>query len=144
MHDLTPGTRKDSRHVAIIMDGNGRWARSHGKPRLFGHEAGGEHEAIVNAPSMISCFLPSAENQNRPGEEKSSLINIGEFLKRELKNMMGDDVRLCQSAAERSARIRQKAVTDNEKAKIGSWEHLGSTTEAGGNPSRSNPCKSNS
>jgi len=102
MHDLTPEDLKRLPcHVAIIMDGNGRWALSRGKPRLFGHRNGVENvRAIVNSAfeigiPYITLYAFSTENQNRPGEEKSGLmLLLEEFLKRELKNMMGDGVRL--------------------------------------------------
>jgi undecaprenyl diphosphate synthase len=102
MHDLTPeDLERLPRHVAIIMDGNGRWARSQGKPRLFGHRNGVENvRAIVDKAfeigiPYITLYAFSTENQNRPGEEKSGLMHLlEEFLKRELKNMMGDEVRL--------------------------------------------------
>ncbi|MBT3636185.1 MAG: di-trans,poly-cis-decaprenylcistransferase [Opitutae bacterium] len=102
MHDLTPeDLERLPRHVAIIMDGNGRWARSRGKPRLFGHRNGVENvKAIVDKTfeigiPYITLYAFSTENQNRPGEEKSGLMRLlEEFLKRELKNMMGDGVRL--------------------------------------------------
>jgi len=102
MHDLTPeDMERLPSHVAIIMDGNGRWARSRGKPRLFGHRNGVENvRAIVKTAFEIgiphlTLYAFSTENQNRPGEEKSGLMRLlEEFLKRELKNMMGDDIRL--------------------------------------------------
>ena len=102
MHDLTPeDIERLPRHVAVIMDGNGRWARSRGKPRLFGHRNGVENvRAIVDTAfevgiPYITLYAFSTENQNRPGEEKSGLMRLlEEFLKRELKNMMGDGVRL--------------------------------------------------
>jgi len=102
MHDLTPeDIERLPRHVAIIMDGNGRWARSRGKPRLFGHRNGVENvRTIVDTAfeigiPYITLYAFSTENQNRPGEEKSGLMRLlEEFLKRELKNMMGDEVRL--------------------------------------------------
>ena len=102
MHDLTPeDLERLPRHVAIIMDGNGRWARSRGKPRLFGHRNGVENvRAIVDTAfevgiPYITLYAFSTENQKRPGEEKSGLMRLlEEFLKRELKNMMGDQVRL--------------------------------------------------
>ena len=102
MHDLTPeDIERLPRHVAVIMDGNGRWARSRGKPRLFGHRNGVENvRAIVDKAfeigiPYITLYAFSTENQNRPGEEKSGLMHLlEEFLKRELKNMMGDQVRL--------------------------------------------------
>ena len=102
MYDLTPeDLERLPRHVAVIMDGNGRWARSRGKPRLFGHRNGVENvRAIVDTAfevgiPFITLYAFSTENQNRPGEEKSGLMHLlEEFLKREFKNMMGDGVRL--------------------------------------------------
>jgi undecaprenyl diphosphate synthase len=102
MHDLTPeDLEKLPRHVAIIMDGNGRWARSRDKPRLFGHRNGVENvRTVVNTAFRIgvpylTLYAFSAENQNRPGTEKTGLMRLlEEFLKRELKTMMGDGVRL--------------------------------------------------
>jgi len=102
MYDLTPeDLERLPRHVAVIMDGNGRWARSRGKPRLFGHRNGVENvKSVVNTAFQIgipyvTLYAFSTENQNRPGEEKSGLMRLlQEFLKRELKTMMGDEVRL--------------------------------------------------
>ena len=102
MHDLTPDDiERLPRHVAIIMDGNGRWAQSRGKPRLFGHRNGVENvRSIVNTAFKIgvpylTLYAFSTENQNRPGEEKSGLMRLlEEFLKRELKTLMGDSIRL--------------------------------------------------
>ena len=88
-------------HVAIIMDGNGRWARSHGKPRLFGHRNGVENvRSVVNTArevgvSYMTLYAFSQENQNRPTDEKSGLMRLlEEFLKRELKTMQKDGIRL--------------------------------------------------
>jgi undecaprenyl diphosphate synthase len=102
MYDLTPeDMERLPRHVAIIMDGNGRWARSRGKPRLFGHRNGVENvRTVVNTAFKIgvpylTLYAFSTENQNRPGEEKSGLMRLlEEFLKRELKTLMGDSIRL--------------------------------------------------
>jgi len=83
------------------MDGNGRWARSRGKPRLFGHRNGVENvRTVVNTAFKIgvpylTLYAFSTENQKRPGEEKSGLMRLlEEFLKRELKTLMGDRIRL--------------------------------------------------
>ncbi len=88
-------------HVAIIMDGNGRWARSRKRPRLFGHRNGVENvRSVVNAAReigvpYITLYAFSAENQNRPEDEKSGLMKLlEEFLKRELKAMLRDGIRL--------------------------------------------------
>ena len=89
------------RHVAIIMDGNGRWAKSRRRPRLFGHRNGVENvRSVVNTAREIgvpylTLYAFSAENQNRPEEEKSGLMRLlEEFLKRELNAMLRDGIRL--------------------------------------------------
>ena len=70
------------KHVAIIMDGNGRWARSRGKPRLFGHRNGVKNvRSVVNAAReigvpYITLYAFSTENQNRPDDEKSGLMRL--------------------------------------------------------------------
>ena len=88
-------------HVAIIMDGNGRWAKSRKRHRLFGHRNGVENvRSVVNAAReigvpYITLYAFSAENQGRPAEEKSGLMRLlEEFLKRELKSMLHDGIRL--------------------------------------------------
>jgi undecaprenyl diphosphate synthase len=89
------------KHVAIIMDGNGRWARSRGKPRIFGHRNGVKNvRSVVNAARefnvpYITLYAFSTENQNRPDDEKSGLMRLlEEFLKRELTSMLKDGIRL--------------------------------------------------
>lgn len=88
-------------HVGIIMDGNGRWARSRKRPRLFGHRNGVENvRSVVNAAReigvpYITLYAFSAENQNRPEGEKSGLMKLlEEFLTRELQAMLRDGIRL--------------------------------------------------
>ena len=89
------------RHVAIIMDGNGRWARSRGKPRLYGHHKGVENVRCVvdTAKEMgipyLTLYAFSVENQNRPPDEITGLMRLlREFLKKEIRNMVRDGVRL--------------------------------------------------
>lgn len=79
------------RHVAIIMDGNGRWARSRGKPRHAGHRAGVKAtRGIVEAAAergveALTLFAFSSENWSRPEEEVSSLMSLFfEVLQREV------------------------------------------------------------
>mgnify|MGYP001461718413 CR=1 FL=1 len=88
-------------HVAIIMDGNGRWAQSKGKPRLFGHRNGVENvRSVVNTARelgipYVTLYAFSQENQSRPVAEKSGLMKLlEEFLKIELKSMVRDGIRL--------------------------------------------------
>ena len=88
-------------HVAIIMDGNGRWARNRGKPRLFGHHKGVENvRRVVDAAKeagvpYLTLYAFSVENQNRPLDEVTGLMRLlREFLKKEIRNMVRDGVRL--------------------------------------------------
>lgn len=102
MNQLSPEEKNNlPRHVALIMDGNGRWAKSRRMPRLFGHRNGVENvRAVVNTAkevgvTYITLYAFSTENQNRPKDEKSGLMKLlEEFLKRELRSMMEDGIRL--------------------------------------------------
>jgi len=88
-------------HVAVIMDGNGRWARGQGKPRHSGHRAGVKSvRATVEAAaergvSYLTLFAFSSENWARPEEEVSSLMGLFvEALRREVKELHRNNVRL--------------------------------------------------
>jgi len=88
-------------HVAIIMDGNGRWATGRGLPRAAGHRAGVENiRSIVRAcPDLQIRFLTlyafSTENWNRPGPEVNILMTLfAEFLDRETHNLHDENVRI--------------------------------------------------
>ena len=73
---------KVPRHVAIIMDGNGRWARARGLPRFRGHAAGMTsvrevvEGAIAAGVRVLTLFAFSQENWNRPGPEVSALMRL--------------------------------------------------------------------
>jgi undecaprenyl diphosphate synthase len=89
------------RHVAIIMDGNGRWAKARGLPRPLGHKAGvAAFRPIVEAcgewgVETLSLFAFSTENWARPKEEVSALMGlIEEYFNRELQNLLDRNVRL--------------------------------------------------
>lgn len=70
------------RHIAIIMDGNGRWARKRGLPRVAGHRAGAENlRRIINACvdigiEILTIYAFSTENWDRPESEVRGLMNI--------------------------------------------------------------------
>lgn len=70
------------RHVAIIMDGNGRWAKQRGKERTHGHHAGAEtvykiiEEAARLGVKFLTLYTFSTENWNRPQKEVSALMNL--------------------------------------------------------------------
>ncbi len=89
------------RHVAIIMDGNGRWANQRGLPRLEGHRAGAESvRAIVRACGelgigYLTLYAFSSENWSRPKAEVSALMHLLEFyLQREVAELDKSNVRL--------------------------------------------------
>ena len=74
--------QKLPRHIAIIMDGNGRWAKLHGKPRSYGHQYGVESvrkviEAAVDQKiEYLTLYTFSSENWNRPDEEVQALMGL--------------------------------------------------------------------
>lgn len=89
------------RHVAIIMDGNGRWAKSKGKLRTFGHKAGVEavrasvRFARTKGIEALTLFAFSSENWKRPQEEVGVLMELFNLvLSSEVKKLHKNDVRL--------------------------------------------------
>ena len=89
------------RHVAIIMDGNGRWAQQRGLPRVAGHRAGAEavrrtlQAAADNDVEVLTLYAFSSENWRRSAEEVSDLTALMRFyLERELKTLEKEGVRL--------------------------------------------------
>jgi len=95
------GTGKVPRHVAIIMDGNGRWAQQRGLPRAAGHKAGAEavrralQAAVDNGLEVLTLYAFSSENWRRSSEEISDLTALMRFyLERELKTLQKEGVRL--------------------------------------------------
>lgn len=93
--------RKVPRHVAIIMDGNGRWARERGLPRIFGHRAGIESvREIVRACGEVgiealTLYVFSVENWERPREEVRGLMGmLRELLRKEVRELDKNHVRL--------------------------------------------------
>lgn len=88
-------------HIAIIMDGNGRWAEQHMKERIFGHEQGVESvRQVVEAAGEIgirylTLYAFSTENWERPDEEVSALMRIMvQSLNNECNNLVKNNVRL--------------------------------------------------
>lgn len=89
------------RHIAIIMDGNGRWAKSRLMPRLFGHKEGAESVRNIVATcrgigvEALTLYAFSSENWNRPDAEVSGLMMIlQKFLNSELSKMQKNGIRL--------------------------------------------------
>ena len=108
------------RHVAIIMDGNGRWALARGLPRMAGHKAGTENlRRIIRATvefgiKYLTIYSFSTENWGRPAEEVKGLLGILEdVLDRELSELHQEGVQLHHiGRLERLAPKLQKKVLD--------------------------------
>ena len=88
-------------HVAIIMDGNGRWARERGLPRVEGHRRGAESvRAVLRCASALgirylTLYAFSVENWNRPKDEVDTLMKfLARYLKTEQQEMNQNNVRL--------------------------------------------------
>jgi undecaprenyl diphosphate synthase len=99
MNQLSPSTVPA--HVAIIMDGNGRWANARGLPRAMGHRKGVEavREAVKTAAecgvSYLTLFAFSSENWSRPESEVSDLMGLLKaFIRRDLAVLHKQNVRI--------------------------------------------------
>ncbi len=88
-------------HIAIIMDGNGRWAKSQGKERIFGHQKGVEtvrtivELCVKKGIQYLSLFAFSTENWNRPQNEVDALMELLVMaIERELPDLHKNNIRL--------------------------------------------------
>jgi undecaprenyl diphosphate synthase len=86
-------------HIAIIMDGNGRWARKRGLPRVAGHRAGinAVREVVEGSAEMgipvLTLYAFSVENWKRPHAEVATLMQLlKEFLNKEIENLHKNDI----------------------------------------------------
>jgi undecaprenyl diphosphate synthase len=94
-------SEKIPRHVAIIMDGNGRWAEKRGLPRVAGHKAGAEavrramQAAADSGVEVLTLYAFSSENWKRSSEEIADLTGLMRFyLERELATLHKERIRL--------------------------------------------------
>ncbi|HET6914428.1 MAG TPA: polyprenyl diphosphate synthase [Rhodanobacteraceae bacterium] len=129
------------RHVAIVMDGNGRWARRRAQPRSFGHRAG--QKAVREAVEFclrrkieaLTLFAFSSENWKRPDEEVGALMEL--FLRaldREVDELHGNEVRV-RFAGELSLfneALRSRMLAAMEKTRGNNALHLNVCVNYGG------------
>ncbi|SNZ00942.1 isoprenyl transferase [Flagellimonas pacifica] len=102
MHTLEDVNKdKLPKHVAVIMDGNGRWAKQRGRLRIFGHENGVEavRKTVENCAKMqieyLTLYAFSTENWNRPKIEVETLMKLlVSSLRKELKTLNKNNIRL--------------------------------------------------
>lgn len=102
-------------HVAFIMDGNGRWANQHGKPRNYGHVKGSEvleglcNYAFDKGIKTVSFYAFSTENWSRPEDEVKRLMALlRRMLKKFLPKFIKDEIRLMVSGDVFSERVSEK------------------------------------
>lgn len=101
MSDSQISTEHLPEHIAVIMDGNGRWAKLQGKPRVFGHKAGAKavRKTIAGAAKLgikaITLFAFSSENWRRPVDEVSLLMDLFvAALTKQVKNLNDNNLQL--------------------------------------------------
>ena len=132
--DLPSGDAVDRtnipRHVAIIMDGNGRWAKAQGYSRSAGHEAGARTlKRIVRAASdmgveVLTVYAFSTENWKRPPREVDFLLNLFDsFLQREVDEMDAENVRM--RFIGRRDRFTERFLKRMEEAELRMAENAG-------------------
>lgn len=99
--EITKDHKPMPRHVAIIMDGNGRWARGRGLPREEGHRQGVENvkKIVSRARDLdlryLTLYAFSVENWNRPRQEVAALMKLLEaFLKSQARDLVQKEIRL--------------------------------------------------
>ena len=115
---------KIPKHVAIIMDGNGRWAKRRGLPRVFGHREGAKAvERILKAAldteiKWLSVFAFSTENWGRPKEEVDAIMSLlVEYINTKVPTLIEDNVRLrFIGRKEGLPEMILKAMEEGEKA----------------------------
>lgn len=120
-------TKNIPAHVAIILDGNGRWAKEKGMPRNYGHMQGAKavEDILEVARDMgikyLTVYAFSTENWNRPESEVSALMKIlRNYLKTSIKKSMKNNVR-CRVIGDKTALSPdiQEAIAELEKATAG-------------------------
>ena len=101
------------RHIAIIMDGNGRWAQRRCRPRIFGHVRGSARlKEVVRETSRLgvqalTLYAFSTENWSRPeGELRTLWELLKKYLRKETENLHRENVRLAGHRPDRAPRAR--------------------------------------
>ena len=98
---MAEGKEKKLRHIGFIMDGNGRWAKKHGKARTFGHRKGADTiEKVLeacynNQVKVVSLYAFSTENWSRPKDEIDAIFDLlRSFLKKYSQKLKEEKIRL--------------------------------------------------
>ncbi len=120
---LSNAEKKTPQHIAIIMDGNGRWAQAQGKGRVSGHKAGVDSvRAVVQGArkagiKVLTLFAFSSENWQRPEKEISVLMDLFMFvLTKEVKRLHKNNIRFqVIGDLNRFSDTLQKSITKSEQ-----------------------------
>jgi undecaprenyl diphosphate synthase len=137
-------------HVAVIMDGNGRWAKSRGLPRIMGHQKG-----VDTLKDLLRCcqdwgipaltvYAFSTENWGRPEEEVNFLMTLFErVLRRELEEMMKENVRIrfIGNLTSLPASLQDEINYSMEKTALNSGINFSVATNYGGRQEIINACQ---
>lgn len=118
------------KHIAIIMDGNRRWAKKHGMPKSFGHKKGAENVVKItramkeSGVKYLTLYAFSTENWQRSEEEVSALMQLlREYLDKEFKEIMDNNVRivfigernrLAEDIQEKMANIERESASNSD------------------------------
>jgi undecaprenyl diphosphate synthase len=104
------------RHIAVIMDGNGRWAAARGQPRVVGHKSGLEavrmtiQQCVKRGVQALTLFAFSSENWQRPADEVTSLMGLFfEALEKEIADLDKNGVRIRFIGDRKSLSVRLQA-----------------------------------
>jgi undecaprenyl diphosphate synthase len=129
------------RHIAIVMDGNGRWARARGDTRTDGHRAGVEpvrmviEECVRQTVEALTLFAFSSENWGRPRDEVMSLMSLFvESLEAEIGELHSSGVRLrfIGERAELDARLRASMASSEQTTRVNTRLNLQIALSYGG------------
>ena len=111
-------------HIAIIMDGNGRWAKAHHRPRAFGHKAGMDNvKTLTKAASrmgvkVLTLYAFSTENWKRPTDEVNYLMQLPiDFFNTFIPELMAENVKVnvmgfLEELPEKTRQVTYQAMAD--------------------------------
>ena len=118
---MPPGAKSVPRHIAIIMDGNGRWAKAQGLPRIKGHEKGARaaRECVEGCAELkveyLTLYAFSAENWQRPKSEVFALMKLLEkFLKEKTPELIEKNVQALAGVLRLARALRRSDVNTCE------------------------------
>jgi undecaprenyl diphosphate synthase len=138
------------KHIAIIMDGNGRWAKKHFKPRSFGHKKGSENvkkiiKTCINLElKTLSLFAFSFENWERPKSEVNFIVKLFDnFLDTEAKNFVKQNIilKISGDLSKFPSYIEEKCLKLIEKTSQNTGLTLNIALSYGGRQEILNACK---